>query len=627
MGRITIFIDEDCKDSKQIMSALKQRSIPFEVIDLSEYPERRGDMISLTNQITTPQIFFNETRVKGGADELFHVLRTWEVGAKWGGYDTPLERYEIEIAEQEDPTDPRLQLLRECTSCTTDPLSNMIHLPNRTIVPKGYLSRELLNFMPRDKHKYFINCFTGSQGMIRLMNFYKTADEESAIAFFEELLRHQMIVSLERSGSNHRFDRDNLYRLQPFHHRNILNNLFIWENATTNTEQQGENPMKIILNLSEMMDDLMAMDSGSMLTSHEYKQFEEAVCKLQTISIDQILDDNTRVAFSLDLFNLMTRHFLLERNRRDYLSFWPSKGSDIPKFLSRIKYNVGGKLISAYQVKHLLARGGMDDFKEPSIWTRLCNFNNFNKEPVAIDNRIYFALFLGTRGSPMVRTYRPETLEEDLNKAAQDYCQDEIKFDKSNGIVVLPKVFKWHKADFGSSTTNIMSNVLCYLSSHQVTLLENATNIGGKNKVVKVYQNHAWEPVLLAESSAVKQQRLQNSVANNMTPKRTSGQYSTSQKLQSQRYANNDSPTATLTPSSRASSFQLEGYHDIDDDSTFVPYSIGEMTKLYSSSSVSVATEFNDVLAKGTRNMLEERDDNSTFYDMYSLGPSIRSRQ
>jgi len=262
----------------------------------------------------------------------------------------------------------------------------------------------------------------------------------------------------------------------------------------------------------------------------------------------------------------------------------------------------------------------MGGLKEPSIWTKVCTAN-LNREPIAIDHRIYFALSLGTQGSPVVHTYRPSTLEEDLHKAAQGYCQEEIKFDKSNGIVVFPKLFKWHRAEFGWSTNNIISKILRYLSSDQILSLKDAAHYGGKNRVSKIYQNHAWEPVFTIPPTNQQQQKQQQPQKSSANMTAISGQFSKPQKYQSQGNVYDDSPTADLTPSDQ-SSFHIGGD---DDDSTYVPYSIGEMTKLFSSGSVSDGTEFNDVLAKGTRNMLEDRDDTSTMYDIYDI-PSVSSR-
>jgi len=69
MGRITIFTQEDCKSSLLVKSLLNDHDVPYHEISLSNHPERRADMITLTHSLVTPQVFFNNLHV-GGFEEL-----------------------------------------------------------------------------------------------------------------------------------------------------------------------------------------------------------------------------------------------------------------------------------------------------------------------------------------------------------------------------------------------------------------------------------------------------------------------------------------------------------------------------------------------------------------------------
>jgi len=77
MGRITIFTEDGCEGSLALRSLLFDNSIPFHDISLSEHPERRQDMITLTNDLSTPQIFFNSLHI-GGLPHLEEIFALYE---------------------------------------------------------------------------------------------------------------------------------------------------------------------------------------------------------------------------------------------------------------------------------------------------------------------------------------------------------------------------------------------------------------------------------------------------------------------------------------------------------------------------------------------------------------------
>jgi glutaredoxin len=78
MGRITIFSSTGNRACDKIKGMLKLLGIPFQEINLTDYPQRRKDMLSLTSKMETPQVFLNAALV-GGVDEAVKVLSQWSV--------------------------------------------------------------------------------------------------------------------------------------------------------------------------------------------------------------------------------------------------------------------------------------------------------------------------------------------------------------------------------------------------------------------------------------------------------------------------------------------------------------------------------------------------------------------
>ena len=77
MGRITIFTIEDCKFCRRTKAALTSRNIPYTEINIEIYPQKRTDMISLSDRLTVPQVFFNEKHI-GGSEETLKLLSEWD---------------------------------------------------------------------------------------------------------------------------------------------------------------------------------------------------------------------------------------------------------------------------------------------------------------------------------------------------------------------------------------------------------------------------------------------------------------------------------------------------------------------------------------------------------------------
>ncbi len=66
----------------------------------------------------------------------------------------------------------------------------------------------------------------------------------------------------------------------------------------------------------------------------------------------------------------------------------------------------------------------------------------------SIDPRIHFALNCGAKSCPPIRIYSEENLEEDLDKATQDFVTASTSIDVLNDTVILTKLFLWYREDF-----------------------------------------------------------------------------------------------------------------------------------------------------------------------------------
>merc|ERR1712038_2022316 len=114
-GRVTVFTITGCPFCIKAKTALKERNIPYVEINVSEHPDKRSDMLSLSNSLTVPQIFFNDIHVGGATETIDFLVRE----------DYTEKKYNKEIKDQPDPTDERLSIP------TSSPVSIDISAPPR----------------------------------------------------------------------------------------------------------------------------------------------------------------------------------------------------------------------------------------------------------------------------------------------------------------------------------------------------------------------------------------------------------------------------------------------------------------------------------------------------------------
>lgn len=465
--------------------------------------ERRGDMIRLCQEVTTPQIFFNEKHIRGGVQELEVLVGEF--------IDEVLNRFEshIEEIEHKDRLAPEsssggggggsgsgnnngggsnnMGLETMSLDKTETTTSRLIALPDGSLMSPGQLTRFLLVNTPHKSvtidNKTEYKFFRGYEGMMIWTNLFGLSTDEDSIAFGAMLQEYGILHNFTP-----RAEFQNAFLvLQPLKEPHVLNSFLEWRH------NDQADPMDVMLNLSRLMDQIAGLPVDDVKEHELYKQFEEAVCQLQVVSVNDIRTGESKVTFGLNLFNLMIRHALIERDSRQLR--WPSRfKKELPDFLSGVFYNLGGDCISLRDLQCSLF--GVDGSEDTTpAW--LQSLLGRRKPSVKTDKRILFALSWGTKMSPEVWTFHPNNLDEELQLAAEDYCQTHIKFDEKHSTVILPKLIKWYRHDFGTRNMRVVEDLVKYLSVPQLTTLVRMSQRGP----VKVkFEKYDWNCTLDVES-------------------------------------------------------------------------------------------------------------------------------
>lgn len=85
--RIKIFSISGCPHCEKAKRILKAKGWNYVDISLDYYPEKRKDMLKITNQLTVPQIFFGSIHI-GGASDLEQFEKEGRLSGSYDGVDS-----------------------------------------------------------------------------------------------------------------------------------------------------------------------------------------------------------------------------------------------------------------------------------------------------------------------------------------------------------------------------------------------------------------------------------------------------------------------------------------------------------------------------------------------------------
>lgn len=519
MGRITIFSLDDCPHCKRIKQAFTDRKIPYTEISLSLYPQKRNDMLSLSDRLTVPQIFFNDTHI-GGADDTLKVIDEWDHNSKgW----SPFIMYQRHVEKMDDPKDPRLQPSTDPPVVETPPPPRqpyIVHVPqpktvatttvntatttkkqkNNKVLTVLEMTQLLMRIVPRRdlKHKVTVykKAFTGSDLMDSLVQEFNISRVD-ALKFGRYLqnehhIVHHVAVNKKKDRRHHRDheleDSHSLFfRLQADQTPNVLNSYRVW------TERVDPDAMGLLKRLKKQLNKILGDHTDgegkvNYLRAYQHKDFvafEEAVCELQGVNFEAMPAD-TKLAFSINLYNLMIKFaFAKVGVGADNLN----RGA----FFSTVAFQVGGSFGKVYTMTFQDLENGVlrGNRKAPYALSRPFASKDERIKLVMdqVDNRIHFALNCGASSCPPVKNFTADGVKEELRIVAQAFCEDDDNVRLEGQTLYLSKILYWYSEDFGGSSEEVAKVVQGFLRGSKAEALRQTM----ATSTIKVkYNDYDW---------------------------------------------------------------------------------------------------------------------------------------
>lgn len=218
-----------------------------------------------------------------------------------------------------------------------------------------------------------------------------------------------------------------------------------------------------------------------MAASALFREYVEGSRHLQRFDPSVLKDRHDRLAFWINLYNVMVIHGVITLGIRDSVK-------EVTRFFRRICYKIGGMEFSADDIEHGILRS---NHRYPNSL-----FHPFDKgdprrnlviEPV--DPRIHFALVCASSSCPPIEIYSADRLDHDLEVSGKTFLNSGgVRIDQEAETVWLPQVFNWYGEDFGKTDEEHLLFISPYLYRE-----EDRRFLEEKAKSLKVkYQPYDW---------------------------------------------------------------------------------------------------------------------------------------
>ncbi len=179
--------------------------------------------------------------------------------------------------------------------------------------------------------------------------------------------------------------------------------------------------------------------------SPEYKILKQVVKNLKYINLHEILTENAKKSFWINIYNFMVIDFIISLKIKESVM-------EMDGFFENLKYSIGGLQLSLDDILHgILRKNSINPFTGKKQFEK--DFLFFLQQK---DERVIFAITQGARSSPVVWYYRKEDVDSQLDNKTQFFIQgSEVLVIPERKTVYLSKLFQWYSADFKNDSEKI----------------------------------------------------------------------------------------------------------------------------------------------------------------------------
>lgn len=172
--------------------------------------------------------------------------------------------------------------------------------------------------------------------------------------------------------------------------------------------------------------------------SATFRELERTASLLPGIDLSALKHDPERVAFWINLYNVLAIHGVIALGVERSVM-------EVPSFFSWVAYRVGEHLLTLDDIENGVLRANAP---HPLTKRRLFTPDDSRLAllPATVDPRIHAALVCASTSCPAVRFYEAEQLDAQLNLACKAYVAGAVTVSEES--VLVPITFRYYEQDF-----------------------------------------------------------------------------------------------------------------------------------------------------------------------------------
>jgi hypothetical protein len=183
------------------------------------------------------------------------------------------------------------------------------------------------------------------------------------------------------------------------------------------------------------------VDYAKLQASATFVELERTSSLLHHVDPLQLVNDDARVAFWINVYNVLAIHGVIATGVRESVM-------EIPSFFGVVAYRVGDFVATLDEIENGILRRNAP---HPATKTRLFDDDDPRLAlcPNRVDPRIHAALVCASTSCPPVAFYEADRLDDQLDLAADNYVSTDVEVDEEAKVIRLPITFKYYESDFG----------------------------------------------------------------------------------------------------------------------------------------------------------------------------------
>jgi hypothetical protein len=187
-----------------------------------------------------------------------------------------------------------------------------------------------------------------------------------------------------------------------------------------------------------------------------YQDYLELSYALKKIDLRDLKTRNERLAFWINLYNVIVIHGVIALGIRDSVK-------EVRNFFKRVQYQIGDLFFTPDDIEHGILRGNR---RPPNSLFKLFQEKDprfaFVIEPM--DPRIHFTLVCASSSCPPIDVYTAENLDEELTLSGKTFLNSGgVRINMERKHIALSRIFTWYASDFGKTLSGRLRFIAPYL--------------------------------------------------------------------------------------------------------------------------------------------------------------------